>query len=485
MKHNNILLVNPWIYDFAAYDFWIKPIGLLSIGNMLERHGYRTFLIDCLDRWHPLTPYLKNKKYGTGKFMRSEVEKPAVLSHIPRRYCRYGLPLDAFERALAAIPTPDVILVTSMMTYWYPGVQQAIRILKEKFPSTALILGGVYATLNYDHAVNNAGADYVISGRGEIAGLKLVAELTGNPLDLGDSSEDPFPQPSFRYYPRLPAVPILTSIGCPYQCSFCASRLLASKFRQREPEAVIADIEYHYRRRHVRQIAFYDDALLMNQERHLIPILEGIVRNNIQVNFHTPNGMHPKQMTRELARLMFRTNFRTIRLSYESGSASRQADMGFKVTAESLAAAIDHLAAAGFRRCDLEIYVIMGLPDQTVAEVVQSMLTAIGLGAKVKLTTFSPIPGTLDWERAIQAGLISPDIDPLLTNDSIFPLARPKFPYETFQQIKSLSKVLNYGLDHGINLFDRSELAHLVAQFVGPQALTAKSSHRMCGDRRA
>jgi len=27
----NILLINPWIYDFAAYDFWMKPLGLLTL----------------------------------------------------------------------------------------------------------------------------------------------------------------------------------------------------------------------------------------------------------------------------------------------------------------------------------------------------------------------------------------------------------------------------------------------------------------------
>ncbi|MDZ7265501.1 MAG: radical SAM protein [candidate division KSB1 bacterium] len=466
MKHINILLVNPWIYDFAAYDFWIKPIGLLSIGNILERHGYQTHLIDCLDRWHPFNPSLKNKKYGTGKFIRTEVEKPAILKHIPRRYCRYGMPLDVFEKSLAALPSPEVILVTSMMTYWYPGVRQAIRILKEKYPTIPLILGGVYATLNYDHALKNMGADYVISGAGEIAALQLVAKLTGQSCDTTSEVKAEFPHPSFRYYFRLASVPILTSTGCPYHCSFCASQLLSGKFRQRNPEEVIAEIEYLYRRRHVRQIAFYDDALLMNAERHLMPILEGVLRKRIHVNFHTPNGMHPKLMTRELAQLMFQTNFKTLRLSYESGSASRQADMGFKVTDDSLATAIDHLQAAGFRRHDLEVYVIMGLPDQTVAEVVHSMFNVAKLGARVKLTTFSPIPGTRDWKRAIESGLISPEIDPLLTNDSIFPLARPEFPYDMFQQIKSLSKVLNYGLDHGINFFDMSEFAHLVRQYI-------------------
>ena len=50
-----------------------------------------------------------------------------------------------------------------MMTYWYPGVFEAIKIIKESLPRVPVVLGGKYATLCYDHAVNYSGADYVIA----------------------------------------------------------------------------------------------------------------------------------------------------------------------------------------------------------------------------------------------------------------------------------------------------------------------------------
>jgi hypothetical protein len=46
----NILLVNPWIYDFAAYDFWLAPLGLLSLAAFLRKNGYDIRMIDCLRR---------------------------------------------------------------------------------------------------------------------------------------------------------------------------------------------------------------------------------------------------------------------------------------------------------------------------------------------------------------------------------------------------------------------------------------------------
>ena len=50
-----ILLVNPPIYDFSAYDFWLKPYGLLRVGGYMRGQA-ELRLFDYLDRWHPLAP---------------------------------------------------------------------------------------------------------------------------------------------------------------------------------------------------------------------------------------------------------------------------------------------------------------------------------------------------------------------------------------------------------------------------------------------
>ena len=119
MKH--ILLVNPWIHDFAAYDFWIKPIGLLSIGAVLRQLGYEVHLIDCLDRYNPdLLKWQglskpKSKNDCTGKFHRQPINKPTILRHVPRRFCRYGLPPKLFENTLRQHQKPLAILVTKLL----------------------------------------------------------------------------------------------------------------------------------------------------------------------------------------------------------------------------------------------------------------------------------------------------------------------------------------------------------------------------------
>ena len=50
VKHSSphILLINPWITDFATYNLWIKPLGLLYVASFLRARGFRITLLDCL-----------------------------------------------------------------------------------------------------------------------------------------------------------------------------------------------------------------------------------------------------------------------------------------------------------------------------------------------------------------------------------------------------------------------------------------------------
>ncbi|MEO0076260.1 MAG: cobalamin-dependent protein, partial [candidate division WOR-3 bacterium] len=167
-----VLLINPWIYDFKAYDFWLKPLGLLYLAAYLRQAGYEIDYLDCLDRYHPMLAKKSIKFppvdcFGRGKFYAQEIEKPEVYKPIPRKYKRYGMPIEVISEILANMKKPDFIGVTSIMTYWYLGVFDMIKILKSYFPKVPIILGGIYATLCYDHARKFSGADYVIAGKAE------------------------------------------------------------------------------------------------------------------------------------------------------------------------------------------------------------------------------------------------------------------------------------------------------------------------------
>lgn len=150
------LLINPWPYDFAAFDLWAKPLGLLYLASLIRKSGYRVHLIDCTDRAHPRIKnrYFKSQHYGTGHYYSEEIPKPKALEWVPRRYKRYGIPREEIIKEFQTLPyKPVAILITSRMTYWYPGVIEMIWLCREHFQNTPVVLGGL---LPYPHPRSRA-----------------------------------------------------------------------------------------------------------------------------------------------------------------------------------------------------------------------------------------------------------------------------------------------------------------------------------------
>jgi hypothetical protein len=88
-----ILLVNPPIYDFAAYDFWLKPHGMLNVAGIL-RPIADLYLFDTMDRLAPqFDPegVIKTTEYNTGPYPFKKIPNPESLKDIPRYFRRYGI----------------------------------------------------------------------------------------------------------------------------------------------------------------------------------------------------------------------------------------------------------------------------------------------------------------------------------------------------------------------------------------------------------
>ena len=172
MRPRRVLLINPWIHDFAAYDLWCEPLGLLSIATWLRNAGAQVSFIDCLDRFHPKLlekipadwSSRQRERYFCGKFYKKRINPPEVIAHIDRNYFQYGLPEQLFFDSLIAEEKPDICLITSMMTFWYPGTIHTIRSVKKVYPHLPIVVGGIYPTLCYEHAKHHLPADYIHRG---------------------------------------------------------------------------------------------------------------------------------------------------------------------------------------------------------------------------------------------------------------------------------------------------------------------------------
>lgn len=432
MRGRHVLLVNPWIYDFAAYDLWAKPLGLLSLGAVLRRNGCQITLLDCLAGEQPSA-----KAYGQGKYRREIVEKPAALRGFPRHYARYGMSRTAFLARVRAMKPPDAVLVTSLMTYWYPGVFEAIKLIKEVFPASPVVLGGIYATLCHAHAVRYAGADCVIAGEGESAAVQFLADLWGEPPryvpDLMDLDSLPYPCFDLQEGPRYGC--IQTTRGCPYRCTYCAAHMLAQGVRHRDPVKVVDEIAF-WQARGVRDMAIYDDALLDRPGTFAVPLLQAIVQRGLGMRFHCPNALHARAISTEVAHLMKAAGFVTLRLGLETADPGRQQETGGKVTTADFVRAVENLRRAGYGGEDIGVYLLCGMPFQEAQEVETAVDFVRECGARPVLAEYSPIPGTALWDDALRGSPFPLEEEPLYQNNTLLPCRWEGLTYARYQRIK-------------------------------------------------
>lgn len=419
-----LLLINPWIYDFAAVNLWSLPLGMFEVAQYLSRYDTSLQFIDCLDTY-------AQKKFGTGNYLKEIVEKPECLKSIPRRYGRYGIGEDEFRKRLSDCTLPDAVLITSIMSYWYPGVQKVVEILRDFYGKIPVILGGIYATLWSKHAAENSGADFIYEGHISEA---ISAAFGTFGFSLKNSKTDKR-QIIIDNYFKYPFAPVLTSSGCPFHCTYCAAGFLNGRFIQLPVGEVLSDI-LSFASKGIRDFAFYDDALLVNSDSHIKPLLREIISRNIGTRFHCPNGLHARFIDDELAYLMKKAGFVTLRLSLETINNERQKSSGGKVGSENFINAISYLKKHGFTKRQIGAYLMYGLPGQDINEVKAGIEFIKRLGVRINFTEFSPIPGTQCWDELIKEGAISEKLDPLLTNNTVFSYLFSGYDPEEIKSIK-------------------------------------------------
>ena len=291
------------------------------------------------------------------------------------------------------------------MTYWYPGYQEVIEDIREYCPQAKIVLGGFYATACTDHA-RTLGADAVIVGE-DFSPL-------WNLIGLGPPAE---PQPpAWELYPELNTAVMTVTHGCPFKCSYCFVPQSNVKFQTRPLRQCLADLDYLVSLG-AENIAFYDDALLFHPEHLLQAFLQSVIDRNLRVNFHTPNALHARYMTAEIAKAMVAAGVRTFHLGFESRSEAFHQETGSgKVVSDELADAVAR--AARFRR-NIIAYEMLGHPLASVQQLESSMRFANSLGIRIMLSDFSPIPGTPDGELCRKYT----DLDePLNHNKTAFPI---------------------------------------------------------------
>jgi len=408
MRRWRILLLYPYIEDFAAYDHFAKPVGLWMLGDMLRPVADVAYL-NILQRNIPELG-IRFKPDGTGHFFHRVIETPPQLADIPRRWKRYGMPESMVYERLASLPwVPDWVFVSSGMTYWYTGLRYTIALVREVFPEAKIALGGVYASLLPQHAAT-LGADVVVP----FQSVDKVAGFLSSLLEVSLSSRGVIPD--YTLSGEYAYAPFFLSLGCVFRCEYCATPRLLS-FSPLEMGRLEEAFDWLYGEKGVRHFAFYDDALLFQAEKRLAVFLRHVLEKGYTPVFHTPNGLHIRFLTEEVARLMKMAGFEDVRLSLESSDEEFQKTHGEKAHREEFLRAMDILYRVGFSRDQIRVYTLVNVPGQTLASVEKTMQFIFDSGAMPMLAYYSPIPGTADFARAAATTDLS---DPLFQNNTVY-----------------------------------------------------------------
>ena len=435
-----LLLFQPPIYDFALFDLFLKPYGLLRLGRWFEESGYEVFFLNGLDynnfETNSLLGNPRRISNGTGKFPRMRTPLPSGVES-ERYFGRYGVLEEVLKKKVSEI-VPDIVFVTSGMTYWYKGVVEAVKISKSIFPDIPVVTGGIYANLMPCHCKNVTGSDYVVSSNTEEF-VKSILERFSLPLPGGTIP----PAPLMLKEVWKDSGIIRLNEGCPFHCDYCASDILCKSFISGNVENTFASLLEMYERFGTGNFAFYDDALLVNSNYSIKPFLELVLKKELPVKFYLPNAVHLQFLDKETAVLMKRAGFQEIRLGYESSSSDFHADYDDKFPKDDLFRVVETLEKSGFSKNKITAYILGGLPEQRWQDVERSIKTASDTGIRVSLAEYSPVPGTVLWQKSIELCPFPLEKEPLFHNNSFFPMKWEGYTLENMKYLKSMVQKLN------------------------------------------
>jgi len=216
---------------------------------------------------------------------------------------------------------PDVIYVTSLFTWAWEPVWDAVKYYKANFPSAKIILGGLYASLLPEHAALS-GADEIHKG--------IVEEV-----------EDLIPD--YTLVPDWNGSIIFSSRGCNMNCGFCAVPILEGKLK-----CTKKSIKHLVWPGHTR-IIFFDNNLLQNP--HWRDIFDELEDLKMSVDFN--QGLDARLITDEVAERMANLKIDSwIRLAYDARDRGKYVKR-----------AIDNLSAVGIRKRRIMVYTLFNYND--------------------------------------------------------------------------------------------------------------------------
>ncbi len=323
-----------------------------------------------------------------------------------------------------------LIVGITIYTSFYNKALDVIKGVKIISPGTRIVVGGPHPSALPRLVLENKEIDFVITGEGEETFVELVknierpenySSIKGLAYKDGDGIKinpprpfmedlDRLPFPSWDFIPpdkytkmphgslarRYPVAPIVSSRGCPFDCSFCGSESVwKRKWRARSPKNIVDEIEMLRDRYGVNEIHFEDDNFTLDRKR-AIGVCEEIIKRGLDISWSCPNGVRVDNIDRELLRLMKRSGCYSLVFGIESGHKKILEKVNKRISLDAIERAVRMTVEEGIKATG---FFIIGLPGETR----ESILSTITFSKKLPLDRaqfglFAPLPGSRDYE---------------------------------------------------------------------------------------
>ncbi len=328
-----------------------------------------------------------------------------------------GVSLEQLEEVVKNF-RPEVVGITAI-TFQSRTLREVSKAVKRADSGTRVVAGGshISALISIDHPVSKdyPDIDYFVGGEGDLIISELIGqEPTSNiiiaepmdsivtpSIDLGLTNINRFTG-DYPPGPR-PAMFVMGSRGCPFECTFCAKSVFGRAIRYRDPIVVIDDAERLARDWGIKEVFFHDDTFNLNR-KWVEEVLSLIIKRklNKKLCFRTSFRVNKQLIDSDLLRLMKEAGFWLIFYGVESGSQMMLDNMHKGTTVDEIKRAFKLTQEAGIKA---EASFIIGLPGETK----ETILKSIKLWKEIKpdwcgFTRAIPYPGTELYKEVKQSG---------------------------------------------------------------------------------
>ncbi|MBR0270488.1 MAG: cobalamin-dependent protein [Methanobrevibacter sp.] len=327
---------------------------------------------------------------------------------------------------------PDIVSISALTPTIGVALDSADKIKNVK-PDTVVVLGGYHPTFEYKSVLEEPSVDIVVRGEGEYTMLELVQSIENGRdlvnvqglafLDESDDSLivtpdrpiikdlDELPFPAFHLFPMekyrilnitTNVATIITTRGCPMQCSFCSSAALhGNHLRRRSYTNVCDEIEMRLKEENIDTIAFMDDTFTLNK-KFVRDFCNEIKRRNLKFWWGCTSRVDT--LDEEILQLMKDSGCITIFIGVESADQQMLEKMNKNITISKTKKAFKLARKVGIRTI---ASCVIGMPEDTKKSIQKTIDFVKELNPNYALYSLAtPYPGTRFYNETFKKNLI-------------------------------------------------------------------------------